>query len=53
MRYLIIPKDSEPFMTAWYDGENNYVPGMVVYDLDDLCYTTDGRIWNDIPLDHL
>jgi len=53
MRYLIIPKDIEPFMTPYYNFDNNYVDGMCVYDLDKLCYTTDGRIWNDIPLDNL
>ncbi len=40
-----------PFMTPKYVYQ--YDPDMIVYDLDDLCYTTDGKVWNDIPIDHL
>jgi len=53
MRYLIIPKEGEPFITQYYDFDNHYVEGDSVYDLDKIIYTTNGRIWNEIPIDHL
>ena len=53
MQYLIIPKEGQPFLTKWYDYNNNYTEGMMVYDLDNFCYTTDGKTWNDLPIDHL
>lgn len=51
--YLIHPKDSEPFLTNWFDTENNYAPGMVVYDFQRFRFTTDGITWNPIAVDHL
>ena len=53
MTYLILPKDSEPFTTDWFDAENNYVEGMIVFDLVNWSYTTDGKNWKYITFDHL
>lgn len=52
MRYLITGID-EPFMTAWFDAENHFADGMVVYDLSRGLYTTDGDVWHVIEQDHL
>ena len=55
MRYLITTEGSSPFLTAWFDPENNFNPDlkMVVYDLMKRVYTTDGKTWLDIEIDHL
>lgn len=53
MRYLVTLEGWEPFMTDWFDPENNYLPGMVVYDLIDMVYTADGHNWKRITKDHL
>ena len=50
---LIIPKDSEPFLTKWFQYENHYSKGMVVYDLYSHLYTKNGEDWDEIQLDHL
>lgn len=52
MNYLILI-EGEAFYTNWYDFENNYVPGMVVFNLLTHQYTTDGAFWEDIEQDHL
>lgn len=51
--YLIIPKDSDPFLSKWYDYENNYAEGMIVFDFSTKGYTTDGNNWKNIPENHL
>lgn len=43
------PKE-EPFLTEWFDIENNYVEGMVVYDLKNCMYYK-GEKWIDIEHD--
>ena len=55
MRYLITTNNQPPFLTDWFDSENNFSlsVNMVVYDLFHKKYTTDGIIWNDIAIDHL
>lgn len=44
---------SEPFTTDWFDYPNNYVAGMVVYDLRAWIYTENGIDWKGIQFDHL
>ena len=55
IRYLITTNDNQPFLTEWFDPENNFNKdvGMVVYDMLLEVYTTDGDVWNDIMIDHL
>jgi len=53
MRYLITTKEHEPFLTKWFDPENHFIPGMIVYDLEEIKYTTDGNNWHEIKVDHL
>ena len=53
MRYLIVPKDQPPFFTSWFDVENNYSEGMIVFDLDFQTYTSDGVFWFGIKKDVL
>lgn len=56
MRYLITTKEGKsPFLTAWFDPENHFNPDveMVVYDLYKSVFTTDGKTWYKIDVDHL
>lgn len=55
MRYLITCDGHEPFLTKWFESENNFNPdlNMIVYDLVTMQYTTNGEIWKDIEIDHL
>lgn len=53
MRYLIIPHDSEPFLTNNFTYENNYYVGMTVFDLRLYKYTMDGKEWFDLHEDVL
>lgn len=53
MQYLITLPSNEPFITKWFEAENNFVEGMIVYDLINHCFTTDGINWNPIQIDHL
>lgn len=56
MRYLVTTNDTHsPFFTEWFDPENNFNPeiGMIVYDLKEFKFTTDGVNWNEITFDHL
>ena len=54
MRYLVTTKEI-PFLTKWFYSENNFNVDleMTVYDLLKNKYTTDGKIWHDIEIDHL
>ena len=52
MRYLIIPKDSEPFLIKWFDPENHFIEGMIVFDRSLDVYYKDGK-WNQLNQDHL
>jgi hypothetical protein len=53
MRYLVHPKDSHPFFTAYYDFDSHYVEGMIIYDLTKFEFTINGWDWNKITVDHL
>ena len=52
MNYLITG-DFEPFLTNWFDAENNFNEGMTVYNLLSWMYTKDGVTWIEITEDHL
>lgn len=55
MRYLITTKEvKSPFLTKWFEFENHFNPdvGMIVYDLFENKFTTDGQTWFDIEVDH-
>ena len=55
MRYLITTKGNKPYMTDWFDAENNFNDElqMVVYDLVAFAYMTDGINWKPIEFDNL
>lgn len=56
MRYLITTnEENSPFLTNWFNAENNYnaEAEMVVYDLVEQKFTSDGETWNEIEIDHL
>lgn len=56
MRYLITTKEvKSPFLTKWFEPENHFNPDieMIVYDLVECKFTTDGTTWHDIDIDHL
>ena len=58
MRYLITTKETQsPFLTDWFEPENHFNPevavGMIVYDLHKNKFTTDGKTWKEIEVDHL
>lgn len=52
MRYLVHIPDTEPFLTKWYNADN-FVQGMIVYDLAKQLYTNDGVNWKEIEEDSL
>lgn len=54
-RYLITMDGEEPFTTEWYDYENNYRSdlNMVIYNLHNHTYSTNGIDWKSIETDHL
>lgn len=53
-RYLVTSDFCEPFLTDWFDIENNYNEqfNMIVYDLAKQTYY-DGTQWHEIQQDHL
>jgi len=55
MRYLITTNITTPFLTNYFDAENNFNPEieMVVYDLYLNKYTEDGKNWYELEIDHL
>ena len=55
MRYLITTNIQKPFLTEWFEPENHFNAEveMVVYDLIKKKYTTDGKTWKRIKIDHL
>ena len=53
MNYIIIPKDSEPFITDYYTDENCFIEGMTVINLNTGEYTQDGKEWKELEQDHL
>lgn len=54
-RYLVTTENYTPFFTDWFEAENHFNKdyGMVVYDLSERKYTTDGTNWHPIQIDHL
>ena len=53
MKYLITSPEQEPFITNWYSFENNFIEGMIIYDLQNWTYSTNGKQFIDILQDHL
>ena len=55
MRYLITTAGGEPFFSDFFEPENHFSEnvGMVVFDLVNHTYTTDGATWVEIKEDHL
>jgi hypothetical protein len=55
MRYLVTTNSTSPFLTDWFDAENHFNSEieMVVYDLSECKFTSDGKTWNRIEIDHL
>lgn len=53
MKYLIYIPGSEPFFTNVFDAKNNFVDGMVVFNVYQYIYTTDGVNWARITEDKL
>lgn len=51
--YLITIPNEPPFVTTCYDFTNNFVDGMVVYNLITKQYSYDGKTFIDIEIDHL
>jgi hypothetical protein len=52
MNYLIY-YEGTPFYTNWFDSDNNFIDGMVVFNLLSRQYTINGKNWIDIKQDHL
>jgi hypothetical protein len=55
MNYLIVTNTYEPFYTNWFIAENNWIEGceMVVFNLMNHTYTTNGKDWHKTTQDHL
>ena len=55
MKYLVTTNNSKPFFTNWFDANNHFNKEveMVVYDLFNHLFTTNGKEWNDIEIDSL
>ena len=57
MRYLIIIEGENPFLTDYFDFDNNYTfgIGMTVIDSTNMLYINDENngLWKDIEEDHL
>lgn len=51
-QYIIIHQ-GQVFYTHWFTPDNNFVEGMIVIDLTNNEYTTDGITWKEIEEDHL
>jgi len=52
MNYLIL-YNNKAFYSSWFDYENNYAEGMIVFNISKHLYTIDGKNWIDIDFDHL
>lgn len=52
MNYLILHHD-EAFYTNWFDVDNNYIVGMVVFNLQTNMFTINGLNWIPIGEDSL
>ena len=52
-RYLVLQTKNKPFLTDWYDYENNYEKGMKIFDFAKNKYTINGKDWKEITTDSL
>jgi hypothetical protein len=52
MTYLIYYQ-GDSFYTNWFSIDNNYMAGMIVWNLIDHIVTYNGVDWVDIKQDHL
>lgn len=54
-RYLILQDGYEPFLTNYFEAENNFSEenNMQVFDLHNCIFTKDGVNWVSIEEDHL
>ncbi len=52
MTYLVF-HNGEAFYTNWFDAENNFVKGMIIFNRDTHKFSTDGITWKQIEEDHL
>ena len=52
MNYVIYYQ-GESFYTNWFDPENNFMDGMIVFNILTDQFTTDGKNWKEIKQDHL
>ena len=53
MTYLVTQPNYAPFLTNWFDSENHFTEDMVVYNLLNNSYTTNGIEWIELNIDHL
>ena len=53
MEYLLIYPNNKPFISVYYDYENHYVDGMLVFNLTNRTYSSDGINLKEIEADHL
>jgi hypothetical protein len=53
MRYLITHPDHKPFITHWFDPENNWIEGQIVYDLIECKYMAVRYTWEHTTIDSL
>lgn len=55
MRYLIYyeKRDQDPFFTDWFQYEDHWEEGMIVFDLVGKKWTSNGLDFNIIGIDHL
>lgn len=55
MKYLIIfdNQTQDPFLTKWFEKENNFQEGMTVINLSDKTWTRNGVDWIELEIDHL
>jgi hypothetical protein len=51
--YLITQPGTEPFLTKYFDPENHWQDGMVIFNCATSEYTTDGVNWQPLNEDHL
>lgn len=52
MRYIVMPKNENPFTTNWFDEANHWTDGMVVIDTESGEYFA-GESWEQMEEDHL
>lgn len=51
---FLITGNGTPFYTNWFDIDNHYVDGMIVYNLKNHTYLDNiNDVWKDVEFDHL